>query len=223
MITRTPSNAGIRDRQRGYVLITSLIFLMVLTMVAVVATKSTTMELKMSKNFTQSVRSFETSETGRMLTGDLVDAHIFNRAWPQWAGGTMDNDTFGLAEIEGVTPLPDGSPRDLYVENGTGTDGNPETLFRPGALVDDIDFTRNIDQDGDGTDDATLAARIQVFKMGTTMNPGSSTAMVAGYEGTGKAAAGSGGVSFFRIRAIVDGEGGSRKITGTDFRHVIRN
>ncbi|HWP94284.1 MAG TPA: PilX N-terminal domain-containing pilus assembly protein [Gammaproteobacteria bacterium] len=205
---------------RGYVLITSLIFLLVLTLVAITATKNTTLELRMSRNFTDRMQTFEISETARLMVNELIDAHAFNRGWPVSQGGEVPDSVFGYTVPEGLDLDPDADGlEDLYLSNATG-----ETLLDVTTLETDMRYERDVDfPDTSVAPDAELEADIVVFRLGATTTPGSGTAMISGYEGTGKGAAGGGGALFFHLRSLAQGATGATSVTGADFRHVIRN
>ncbi|MGD8378371.1 MAG: PilX N-terminal domain-containing pilus assembly protein [Gammaproteobacteria bacterium] len=204
-----------RAPQSGYVLVTALIFLLVLTLVAVIATKNTSLELRMSRNFTNHVRSFETSEGTRLAINDLVDAHVYNRGWPTTVtGGTIDPATFASPIPPGLTILDkdgDGVPDDLYIKNDAG-----ENVLDPGTLDTDMTYSRTVNGE-------TMTSKLSVFKLGTSNNPGSSTAMISGYEGTGKATAGSGGAVYFQLRSVAEGLDGAIAVTASVYRHVVRD
>lgn len=80
-------------RQRGYVLITSIIFMVLLTMVALVALKNSGMEARMGANNALHTQAFEASEASRRLVNILVDTNVFNRGWPATAAGGSVNDS----------------------------------------------------------------------------------------------------------------------------------
>ena len=82
--------------QRGAVLITSLIFLVMLTVVAVVATQSTVLETRMSTNAIVKARAVESSEALRTLSHELIATSCYNHGWPDsitgLTGGTVRED-----------------------------------------------------------------------------------------------------------------------------------
>lgn len=232
-------------RQRGYVLITSLIFLMVLTLVAVVATKNTTLQLKMSRNYIRKEIAFEGSEVARMDADNMLDAFIFSRGWPTTQGGAVSATDFG--------PWPCGSSGsancNLQVLSPTSTPGslvNATTTNPPQDLtssnyatspytgtIQNFAPTMLFQYDAAGnstyTDNNDVNALIYIFRLGVFNNPGSGTAMIAGYEGTGKGAAGAGTAILFYVKSVDMNGGisatpsGSVAWSGADFRDTIRN
>ena len=72
--------------QRGAVLITSLIFLLVLTLIAVVAMQSTSLEQKMSTNVAYKLQTFEDAESSRAAISSVMYPHL-------WEKSTWDNVT----------------------------------------------------------------------------------------------------------------------------------
>lgn len=91
-----------RAAQQGFALIVALVLLLVMTMVAVVAMRSTTLDLKMTTNTALNRRAFQASEGVRMLIGPILDAHTYHQGkWPEAlvVGGMKDAD-YGVSELE---------------------------------------------------------------------------------------------------------------------------
>ena len=81
--------SGTTRAQRGIALVIALVLLLVMTMVAVVAMRTTTVDLKMITNTVLGRRAFQNSEGGRMSIGKTLEAHVFFRGWPIAAGGVV--------------------------------------------------------------------------------------------------------------------------------------
>jgi Tfp pilus assembly protein PilX len=73
-----------RPRQRGVALVIGLIFLLMLTLISVIAMRGTSMEMMMSTAGARSLRALELSERGRrevtgsVLSGILTDGAVWN-------------------------------------------------------------------------------------------------------------------------------------------------
>jgi Tfp pilus assembly protein PilX len=209
-------------QQRGYVLITSLIFMLVLTLVAVTAMDMTTMDLRMSNNTSLKARSLEASEGLRNIGGELLDAHAYNRGWPKSISGSIENNVFNVTIPSGVSIVD--VTNKLYDNNDISTDGtNPESIFTPDTLVTDMTYQRDANGDGDYTDAEDTDATMSVYKVAKVTIPGSGTCQVCGYEGTGKSAAAGGVVVFFDLRSNGTSAGGAKTVTVAEYRHVVRN
>jgi hypothetical protein len=67
---------------------------------------------------------------------------------------------------------------------------------------------------------------IAIYKLGVGNAPGSGAAMISGYEGTGKGAAGAGALVYYYLRSQATlggfGASGAAAYTGADYRAVIR-
>jgi hypothetical protein len=86
--------------QRGYVLITAIVFLVLLTIVALVALKNSGLEARMGANNTLHAQAFESAETSRRMLSILVDTNVFNRGWPiTAAGGTVNDSEFDATSL----------------------------------------------------------------------------------------------------------------------------
>jgi hypothetical protein len=205
-------------KQSGAVLITSLMFLVVLTLVALVASQSTVLEARMSTNTIIKSRSFESSEALRMGSNDLLDGHMYNRGWPNNMSdgtntGTLDPTLFSIPvgiEVSNVV--------DWGTDNAAGED-----LFDPSTWTKDMTLRVDGNSDSDYNDDVDQKADMYVFKTVTVNSPGSATAMVAGYEGLGKSSAAGGALVFFDLRSVGASAGSSSTVTGSNYRYVVRN
>lgn len=235
---RHVSRFHLLHRSRGYVLVTGLIFLAVLTIVAVIAMRATGLELRMSNNAGLRAKALESSEALRIaLTQDLLDAHIYYRGWPNCAGGTENDEFFG-AELTRLLKPVNNKDCDPKVENSTGgflsiadanNDGSPDNIFDENRYVDylkdpavgtddfkDTDATyENISRD--------MRGQLQVTLVKTVLGAGHGGAMVSGYEGTGTGSAGSGGLMYLETRSIgTTAADGVQSTTGSNYRYVIR-
>jgi len=198
--------------QRGAILVTSLVFLIVLTLIALVASQSTVLETRMSTNTIIKSRATESSETLRTGTNDLLETHFYNRGWPAGAGGALDNALFSIPA--GITVS--------NVDNWGMGNGAGELLYNNGTWVQDMLLSIDGNVDGDFDDDVDQSATLFVYKTVTVNSPGSATAMVSGYEGVGKSSAGGGALMFFDLRSIGASAGNASTVTGSNYRYVIR-
>lgn len=203
-----------KTQQRGAVLITSLMFLMVMTMIALMASQSSVLEVRMSSNSITKARATEASETLRTASNDLIDAHMFYRGWPTSLGGTLD-----LANQFHFPPGVDISNTDNWGEGNTVG----ENLYASSTWVQDMVLSIDGNSDGDTTDDVDQEAGLYVYKTVVVNSAGSATAMVAGYEGVGKSSAGGGALVFLDLRSVGTSAGNSTATTGSNYRYVIRN
>lgn len=208
-----------RNAQGGSVLITALAFMVVLTMVAVVAMRSTTLDFKITTNNMLRSRAFENSETTHDWVAQVLDAHVFNRAyapaWPAAAGGNVPaTSDFTLPAGVSVCPCDGNPPADVWaVDNVPLGDYSAEDLHYRLDGNGDGDFDDAVDVDSD-----LFVSRLHVVPM-----VGGSLAQVSGYEGFGKGAAGGGAALFFDSRSRGASLDGTSAITGGDVRVVIRN
>lgn len=165
---------------QGFVLVTALIFLVVLTLVAVIAVKGTGLELRMSSNNALHVEAFEAAESRRQTIGRLIEALGFNAAtgWPASIGG-------GTPDAQFAYPIPDG----LSIYNASGTTGGtpsnwfdeiPEDGFSYGTFSPVARYNSNVAPSGTAT--FRLTADIDVQRMRTVQKVGSDLGS-GGYDG----------------------------------------
>ena len=133
--------------QRGAVLITSLIFLVMLTVVAVVANQSTVLETRMSTNSIVKARAVESSEALRTLSHELIATSCYNHGWPDsitgLTGGTVREDEFHIP-----TGVDVNTPVDWCTENPAG-----ELLLDSTSWQKDLTLLVDSNTDSDYVDD----------------------------------------------------------------------
>ena len=214
MSMKTFNQQRVSRRERGVALIVALILLMVLTMIAVVAMRTTTLDLKITTNQTLGKRTFQISEAGRAKIWDILNSHNFYRGWPAPMGDVPASSGFTIPDEITIVPQP-GYQQLYFANNADHWD------LRDAA----IDMTLRIDADGDDAylSVTDLAADIFISRMATVVAAGSDTSQVTGYEGLGAGAAGAGSHLFFRIVSRANGAGGSEAVTESIYRYVITN
>ncbi len=204
--------------QQGAVLITSLIFLVMLTIVAVVANQSTVLETRMSTNSIVKARAVEASEALRIASNGLIDTHLYYRGWPTALTGV----TGGITVADDYFDIPSGVAVNKASNWGLGNEAT-ENLFDPATWVNDMSLRIDGNGDADYVDDLDQQADLYVYKNAVTNSTGSATAMVAGYEGLGKSSASGGALMFFDLRSVGASAANSSGVTGSNYRYVIRN
>ena len=210
------SQSNFSHLESGMALVVALIMLLVMTMIAVVATRTTTVDLKMTTNTTLSRRAFQSSEGSRTSIGPTLEDHVFYRGWPQSEGGSAPpTASFNI-------------PIEVKIVNGTadyfmGTNGVLADLVSdPYARMEDIRF--KLDSDGDNSPDNTdMFSDIWVTRRASMLSAGSGAAQASAYLGPGVGAAGAGSHVFFDIRSIGVSAGNAEIVTGADYRVLVRN
>jgi len=196
--------------QRGFVLVTSLVLLLVLTLVGTFSMQGANLEFKMASNMAFRDRAFQSSEAGRRAMSGVLDQHVFERGWPS-----------SLSRPSGFTVLDkdsqDGSDP-LYLGNEGGED-----LLDDTTLIDDAQYQIDANGDGDYLDPGDVDASIQVFRTQVVTPDGAGLAMLSGYAGLGKSAAAGGSHLYFELRSDGLAPSSARATTAADFRTVVRN
>jgi type IV pilus assembly PilX-like protein len=227
-----------RMAQKGIALFVGMVFLVILSLVAVMAMRGTLLEMRMVNNVAAHERAFEVSESLRAIPLALFDDHTFNRGWPtKEMGGSVPDVNFGtfpqcgtkamgsngiscdvLSDLKIHSPSPGGAPLNLYeVQFATG-----EKSYDPATwMVNDPDLTIAV-CDGSGSCSNGGSARIWIRPDGTALAAGSGAAQAAGYRGEGNASASGGGSMFFEV--LSEGTANSaRAVTLSQYRQRISN
>ena len=229
-------------RQRGIALFIGLVFLVVLSLVAVIAMQSTFLEMRMVTNVARQSEAFQISESARsVLTAppaiSLFSQSLARGGWPVSWGGTVpdaDFDAIGncaapwtdstdcISELKMKGAL-GATPKLLFgAFDSPGADGvNDETSSNPSNWITDatLSFT---DPNGSG---GKIAASLSIVPDGVAGNTGAGTAQAAGYRGLGVGAAGGGASRYFQIRSVglspSNGSNG-RAVTIAQYRAVVQ-
>lgn len=203
-----------RHTQRGIALFVGLVFLVVLSLVAVVAMRGTMLELRMVNNVAAHERAFEVSESLRGVPVAMFDDHTFNRGWPTtMMGGTVPDTGFGtFPHCAGATGTVGTKGISCATMNGTTLrqDSNGmvnlyEIAFKDGEkaydpatwMTSDQDMTVEVCNSGDCTTGGI--AQIWIRPDGSALSAGNGAAQAAGYRGEGSGAATGGGSMYFQI------------------------
>ena len=231
-----------RRGQRGFALITAILFLVLLTLIAISAFKTSGLEAKMGANNALHAQAFESSEIVRHSVESLVDANVFARGWPTTIGGTVAPAQFGTTTLltnkincSSASPssystygfsicTDSGAPRNWYDSNSECTSSGT-CAFTPGQLDTDALYAQSVSTTpNDGSADK-VNGLVNVYKLNTSLATGAGVQQAAGYMGLGRAAAAGGGLIYFYINGHgMDYRSRQAPVdTSALFREVIKN
>ncbi|MBI4693395.1 MAG: hypothetical protein HY749_05180 [Gammaproteobacteria bacterium] len=202
-------------RQRGLALVVALVLLLIMTMVAVVAMRTTALDLRMASNTTVTRRAFQNSDGARVSLGPMLDAHVFYRGWPGAIGGSLPANVVFPVPVE--VKIADATKMYYMGDNGTLAEA-----IKSAPRAVDVRFRADVNNDG-SVDAADMFADLWVSRLGALPAPGSGAAQGAGYLGPGVGAAGSDAYVFFDLRSKGESVGNAASTTSADYRALIRN
>lgn len=191
---------------KGFVLITALLIMVVLTIIGIAATTNTSLELQIAGNDKVHKQAFYGAEGAAILGVELLEQNL--NCPTGFKSGAMPDWT----TIE---------PTNYIAVNNSSLDfaRNPPSAT-PSDILDndkaDINFPLAF------TDSATPDSYLMIGGA-ATMLPGGSLQMAAGYEGVGKSAAGGGIARFYDIYARHQGADNSQSIIILGWRHIVGN
>lgn len=199
-------------RQRGIALVITLVMLLVMTMIAVVAMRTTTVDLKMTTNTVLVRRAFQNSEGSRTAIGQVLSAHMFNRGWPPSLGGEGHGD---------YDIPPDVFPVEWTAHFDTDENGKLDGVGPPTFTRDpDIRFKHDLNND-DVVDTNDMFANIWVTFLRTRICAGCSAQIAGGTTGAG--ASNGNALTFLDVRARGTAPGNAQLVTGAEYRALVRN
>ena len=207
-------DARSRAAQQGFALIVALVLLLVMTMVAVVAMRATTLDLKMTTNTALNRRAFQASEGVRMLIGPILDAHTYHQGkWPEaLVVGGMDNLEYGVPALEEfadfIEVVDDDATKTPFSQHYKLEDLDPdEDPVR--AVTPDFRFFSDVDANGK-VDSEDIRTDVWVTKLGKKPDSGK----ILG-QGTTL------NYVIYQIRAVGRSAGNAKVVTTADFRALL--
>ncbi|HID45277.1 MAG TPA: hypothetical protein EYP34_05945 [Chromatiaceae bacterium] len=202
LITQKPGST-----QQGFVLISALIFLVILTLVITFGLSNSKLEFKMSKNAAESLRAFNNSEAARTVSVRAFQDYAFRGNWVDADGGTA-----GIQPATNLTVV--------------DTTRNMAAINPAGAILTDHSTIQ--DPDGDGTIDPDMTyslsgqtTNIYVMRTGSQLLPGSDPSFAGGGEGAGSGAASGGSYGLYELRADGQAADSAESMTAADLRYFL--
>jgi len=219
----------------GFVLITGLLILLILTMLGITATRNTSIELQIAGNDRLHKETFYSAESGAILGTEILEQN-FNCVTGFDAVG-------GIADLEGNIRVfnrredrsdPDSNMNNLafytneffpdvttdpkfYVANTAEAD----VAFPIFHIDSDGNVITRLDPDGDGDPADDLPGTNYLYIAGRAhILPGGAFQMAAGYERKGKGAAGGGVAKIMDIYSQYIGPRNSESIILLSWRHL---
>jgi hypothetical protein len=216
--------------QRGVALFVGLIFLLVLSIIAVMAMRGTLTEMKMVTNVARHEAAFEASEALRAVPVTLFDQHVFERGWPASFGGVVPDADFTYAQsLSGdmLTKVKTSIQKDctgavslFYGALQPSCDSLPkETLYDTSTWHPDMKIS--ICDTSSSSCSANVNATVAVLPDGSVLSAGAGGAQAAGYRGLGIGSAGGGADLLFEIRSVATAPGGGTATTHTQYHQNI--
>ena len=195
----------------GFVLVTALLIMVILTIIGVAATNTTIFELKISGNDRTHKATMYQAEAGAVLSAEVLEQNInCLTGFTETTAGVADLEktirvwSRTTNERNGLAMYLDPDPWKSTTETCTPKDPAGPNLSYPIAnLATAVELT-----------DAYVGG-------GSEMLPGGSLVMAAGYERKGKSAAGGGTIRNYNIIARHRGVNNSESTILFGWRHLI--
>ena len=228
--------------EEGFVLITGLLILLVLTLLGITATRNTSIELQIAGNDRLHKETFYSAESGAILGTEILEQNfkcvtgftaaggiadlegqirVFNR--PEDRGdpaSEMNNLAFWTNYYfidENFDPTEPEFYANFYVADITEAD----VAFPISHIDADGNVITRLDPDGDGDPSDDLPGTNYLYIAGRAhMLPGGALQMAAGYERKGKGAAGGGVAKIMDIYSQHRGPRNSESIILLSWRHL---
>lgn len=231
-----------RVRQRGVALFVGLVFLVMLTLIALVVMKGTLLEMRMATATARHEQAFEAAETMRAIPEALLADHVFNRGWPvSWGGDVPDalfdlNSTFANRNAwialmnpkttagKGLQKACLGSPDvqdalvTFYLPVPACSDETDAYNYTPAEWKPAVKLDLCNDSSTGCGAAHQIAGTIAVIRDGVALKQGSGAAMSQGYASTGVGTATGGSALLFQIRSGATVPGGGAATTIAQYK-----
>jgi Tfp pilus assembly protein PilX len=221
--------------QRGAALMVGLIFLVMLSLVAIIAMRGTLLEMNLVNATAKHEQAFETSEAARAVPLALFDQHVFYRGWPTTWGGAIAITDFNPAVTFANTPLwltkmdpangglqtKCGSPMNFYTDP-TCVTRTAGYYYDPSLWDTDVVLTTCTTTSDTCTTDQQAVTKIAIVKDGSVVSAGAGGAQAQGYSSKGVGSATGGGSMIFQIKSASVVPGGGTATTITQYNQVIK-
>ena len=216
--------------ENGFVLVTGLLILVILTLIGLAATRNTSVELQIAGNDRITKETFYVAEAD-----DILSTEILEQSFACPTGFTKDGTTAGgvnFAEIEGTIRIFE-RRMDRTNTSTAGSAMNRLSLHRNAPLeADSFDITNPGFYIGNESEADGLLP-YPIFDSGGTeftylyiageirMLPGAALQMAAGYEGKGKGAGGGGVGKIMDMYSAARGAVDSKAYVAQGWRHLV--
>jgi hypothetical protein len=192
--------------EQGFVLVTALLIMLVLTIIGIAVTTNTSIELQVAGNDKVHKKTFYEAEAGAMLGVEVIEQNL--NCSTGFSGQLLEGEVFVQEkQMWRNKPLRSDSSRSICSVDFT----DPAYYYQADAIRP---------WDGNGT---PPAQEVNLLYIGGVreMLAGGSLQMASGYEGTGKSAAKGGVARVYDIYSRFDGLNGSQSIVVLGWRHVV--
>ncbi|WP_198670191.1 PilX N-terminal domain-containing pilus assembly protein [Dyella sp. C9] len=227
--------------QRGVALFMGMMLLLVLTLVALVAMRSTLLDMRVTSSTATHQQAFESSEAAREVPEALLTAYGYYHGWPESWGGTIPDAQYQLSSTFLNRPnwlnqlKPNGSTGLQTSCNGALANFILNVPCIPGQ-TDAYNYTPSqwattfiMDTCTDGSPAPCASANLQVVNAvaivrdGVSTNAGSGAAAQQGYASIGVGSARGGALLMLQIRSSSVVAGTSQAVTTAQYRLNIVN
>jgi hypothetical protein len=228
--------------QKGVVLFVGLVFLIMLTVIALVVMRGTLLEMHMTAATAQHELAFEASEALRPIPEALLVDHVFNRGWPaSWGGSVPDamfdfpttfaNRTSWIDKLNPNTVSGQGlqdscggsSLVTFYLPVAPCSGQNDAYNYSPSSWAPAVKM--QVCDDGTSTcsADRQISSEIAVIRDGVVPNQGAGAAMSQGYASVGVGTAKGGSALLLQIRSKATMPSQSQAVTIAQYKLNINN
>ena len=186
------------DNQRGSLVVTALIILMMLTLIGIAVTTTASLELQISGNEKLSKVAFYRADGGTEVGFELLEQNLGCASGFTSPTITGDNSTMSV-QVNTST----------FWQNQTAPVPSPAAVPNP-----DFYYPASLAAYAPNTTNVTVGGN-------TALSTGSAIQMASGYEGKGKGAGAGGAYILYDMYSRHDGTNNTRSIIIVQWRHVI--
>jgi hypothetical protein len=228
-------------KQRGIALLLGLIFLLLLTIVALVAMRGTLLQMRTTTATAKHEQAFEASEAVRAIPEAILNDHVFNRGWPQSWGGTVPDALFDLnttfanrqawvsmlnpttSSGKGLQNYCSGSNLVIFYMNVGCSTHSAAYNYSPSTWDNAVVLTvcSGGTPSGGCSSNNQINSAISIVRDGVMPNSGAGGAQAQGYASPGIGTATGGAALLLQIRSDAKVAGNGEAVTIAAYKQVI--
>lgn len=224
-------------RQRGIALFVGLVFLVALTLIALIVMKGTLLEMHMTTATARHEQAFEASESLRSIPEAILAEHIYNRGWPKAWGGEVSDSLFDLNNTyanrlewkdlmnpkttsgQGLQTLCGGTSLvSFYLPVGPCTGQGDDYYYKPSEWKSSVKLSFCSDGTTTCSSNKKINGDIAIVRDGVTVKKGSGSAMSQGYASIGVGSAKGGSSLLLQIRSDAKVPGNGEAVTIAQYK-----
>lgn len=227
--------------QKGVALFVGMIFLIMLSLVALFVMRDTLLEMRLTTATAQHEQAFEASEEARQIPEAILQAHVQNRGWPSSWGGTVPDGMFDLNAIyagrtswiamlnptttsgKGLQPSCTGTGLVTFYMAQACSTQDASYNYSPSNWTSSVNFSVCENGAASCSSSSQIQDQVSIVRDGTAVNQGVGAAQAQGYSSVGVGSSTGGSSLLLQVRSQATLPSKSQAVTIAQYKLSITN